>query len=729
MIPLYGISNFLIAITSLAISILVFVHGAQNKTNRIWVMLSMSIATYGFGAYMVSLSRSPDTAFFWWQIAYIGIIMIPIMFYHFVCSFLGIKRPRMLKIMYAVSFAYLLLCFLRRDIFLGQVSLFFKDSKIFAPGYWVYPASPFLKSFIIFFFIGTAIVSHIEMIKGYRKTASSKNRNQIRYFFLGTITGFIGGGTSFLPCFGIAMYPVFNIALIIYPLITSYTIFKYRLMELSVVITRTTIFVAVYSLLLGLPFAVAIGLRSWLMDAFGANWWTVPSGLMAIAATTGPFIYIYFQRKAEDMLLKEQRHYQEILKQAAQGMPRIRNLNKLLSFCVDMIMENVRISHAAIYLFEEKRKQYILKAGRGLMKDQPVSIQEMSGLVQWFKAHKDPIIYEEVKRRSEDNAQPIFNQLERQMRDISASLLVPEFLEDKLLGILLLGSKLSGKTYTTDDLNIFSVLASQSALAIENASLYENIETQVKERTKELVDVQKQLVHAEKLATVGTLAGGVAHEINNPLTAILTNVQMLLSDNELDRESLEMIEEATKRCKTIVQKLMTFSQKPMANTMMYQVNILDVIQHTVNFLKFQLEQENITLEVQADKNTYLVLANHDELGQVLTNIVLNAKDAIRQVKKSGTVYITISENENQTLISIKDDGAGIPKTILNRIFDPFFTTKEVGKGLGLGLSICQTIIEKHKGKILVETQINKGSTFIIQLPKFKQQPENTKTLK
>ncbi len=719
MIPLYGISNFLIAITSLAISILVFVHGARNKTNRIWVMLSLSIATYGFGAYMVSLSRNPDRAFFWWQVAYLGIIMIPVMFYHFVCSFLGIKRPRMLKIMYAASFAYLALCVLRRDIFLGQVSLFFKDSRIFAPGYWVYPASPFLKSFIIFFFIGTAIISHIEMIREYRKAASLKNRNQIRYFFLGTITGFIGGGTSFLPCFGIAVYPVLNIALIIYPLITSYTIFRYRLMELSVVITRTTIFVAVYSLLLGLPFAVAIGLRSWLMDAFGANWWTVPSGLMAIAATTGPFIYIYFQRKAEDRLLKEQRHYQEILKQAAQGMPRIRNLNRLLSFCVDIIVENVRISHAALYLFEGEKKQYILKAGRGLMKNQPVSIQEKSELVQWLKDHKDPLIYEDVKRRLEDNAQPIFNQLERQMRDISASLLVPDFLEDKLLGIMVLGNKLSGRTYTPDDLNIFSVLASQSALAIENASLYENIETQVRERTKELVDVQKQLVHAEKLATVGTLAGGVAHEINNPLTAILTNVQMLLSGDELDKESLEMIEEATKRCKTIVQKLMAFSKKPMESTMMYKINLLEIIQRTVDFLKYQLEQDNISLEVTAGKESYPVMANHDELGQVVTNIVLNARDAIKQIKKSGTVFITLLEEENWIKICIKDEGAGIPREILNRIFDPFFTTKEVGKGLGLGLSICQSIIEKHKGKIIVESELNKGSMFVLQLPKLK----------
>jgi C4-dicarboxylate-specific signal transduction histidine kinase len=234
------------------------------------------------------------------------------------------------------------------------------------------------------------------------------------------------------------------------------------------------------------------------------------------------------------------------------------------------------------------------------------------------------------------------------------------------------------------------------------------------------VEVQRQLTQAEKLATVGTLAGGVAHEINNPLTAILTNVQMLLSTGELDKESLEIIEEATKRCKTIVQKLMTYAQKPMESTMFYKINLLEVVNTAVNFLKFHLEQDNIKIIVNGHQGDYLVKGNHNELEQVITNIILNAKDAIKQINKSGIVEINLSQDEDSVNLAIKDEGKGIPQEIVPRIFDPFFTTKEVGKGLGLGLSICQAIIDKHNGKITVESEPNKGSVFTVQLPRVKE---------
>jgi C4-dicarboxylate-specific signal transduction histidine kinase len=300
---------------------------------------------------------------------------------------------------------------------------------------------------------------------------------------------------------------------------------------------------------------------------------------------------------------------------------------------------------------------------------------------------------------------------------------VPCFLEDTLLNIIVLGEKLSGRLYSQEDLDNFSILASEAALATENALLYGKIENEVKERTNELVYTQKQLVQAEKLATVGTLAGGVAHEINNPLTAILTNVQMLLSTGELDKESLEMIEEATKRCKTIVQKLMTYAKKPLESTMVYKINLLEIIGNVVGFLRYQLEQENIKIVVNASQDNYLVMGNHNELEQVLTNIILNAKDAIKQIKKSGIEKITLSQNEDSVNVEIKDEGKGIPKEIIPRIFDPFFTTKEVGKGLGLGLSICQAIIDKHNGKITVQSEPNKGSVFTVQLPRIKEKEE------
>lgn len=723
MIPWYGISNLLIGITSLGISLFVFLKGPKTKTNRIWTILTISIAIYGFGAYMVSLSKDVQSAFFWWQAAYLGIIMIPVLFMHFVCSFLDIKRPLLLKIIYSIGFVLLILNIFRRDLFMGNVSLFFADSRIFKSGYWAYPPSPILVFFIIFFFMGLALWSHIELIRGYKRADFIK-RYQIKYFLLGTVSGFIGGGTSFLPCLNIHLYPVLNILVVIYPLVTSYAIIKYRLMDVSITITRTGIFIAVYTFVLGLPFVlVALG-KDWLVSVLGLNWWIGPLVLMAALATGGPFVYIYFQKRAEAILLRVQRNYQEILKQTAMGMTRIRSPKKLLNLIVDSITDTVHISHSAIYLFDTKTEQFVLKAGRNLKSDQPELIDKKNTLVTWLMSQRAPLVYEEIKRKCEDEANPVFKDLEQQLRFLNATVVVASFLEDKMLDIIMLGDKELGKIYTSEDLNIFSVLASQAALAIENALLYENIEEEVRQRGKQLVEVQKQLVQAEKLATVGTLAGGVAHEINNPLTAILTNAQMLLADKKSfsqdSKESLELIEEATQRCRTIVQKLMAYAKKPLESAGVSEVDLLNVGRKAISFLSYQFEHENIKIITKAKEDSYLVNGNQNELEQVFTNILLNARDAIIKIKKSGTINITILKTDDWVKAEIKDDGIGIPNNIVNKIFDPFFTTKEVGKGLGLGLSICQAIIEKHNGLISVSSELNKGSVFTVQLPKAKQ---------
>lgn len=503
----------------------------------------------------------------------------------------------------------------------------------------------------------------------------------------------------------------------------AYAVVKYRLMNIKVAITRTGIFVAVYTLVLGTPFVIANWFKNWLIAVFGTNWWIFPSGLLVILATVGPFIYIYLNHKAEIRLLYEQHNYQKILIQAAREMARIRNLKRLLNLIVHTVTKTVRISHSAIYLFNSRSNQFILEASRSLKKIQPSSISKESPLILWLQNHKESLVYEEINRQAQEDFKFTFKELKEEMRFLNAAVIVPGFLEDRLLGILILGDKRSGKIYTSEDLNTFSLLANEAALAIENALLYENIEEQVRQRTKELMEVQKQLIQVEKLATMGTLAGGVAHEINNPLTTILTNAQMLLTsspiDNQLDRESLQLIEEATKRCRTIVQKLMTYAKKPLETIEVSEVDLLNVLKNVVFFLGYQLKQDNIKIITEAKEDAYLVRGNLNELEQVVTNMVLNAKDAIKKIKKSGNIYIILSESGDKIKIEIKDDGVGIPKELISKIFDPFFTTKEVGKGTGLGLSICQAIVEKHNGLITVQSELNRGSVFTVQLPKVK----------
>jgi signal transduction histidine kinase len=716
----YGLSNLLTGVTGASLAIFAFLRGSERRIVRLWFGFALSAAIYGYGGYIVTLAESAADALHWWRMAYIGIIFIPCFFVFFVYEFLEIKRKYVLYAVAIVSAAFLFLNLFSNRLFLNKCTLYFENLEWATPVYFIYPPGPFLIVFIIVGFFGLVSYGSFEMIVNYRRLSPIK-QTQVKYFLIAAVLGFIGGGASFLPCFGISYYPVSNFTVPLYFIIVSYAIMRYNLLDIKVAVTRTGIFIAVYTFVLGIPFVMAIKLRDRLFDGLGNNWWIVPLGSLAVLATAGPFIYIYFQQKAENRLLKEQRNYQRVLKQAGMEMSRIHNLQELMDLVLDIVVHEVRIAKCGIYIYDKNSDKFSLKAGHSNAQNNlVVNIENNNPLIKWFENYSELLVYEGIKQRLESDPGEILENIKREMEKLSAEVIVPSFLEESLLSLLVLGKKATSAIYTYEDIAAFSILSNQIAIAIDNAKLYENMEELVDKRTRELVDTQKQLIQAEKLATVGTLAGGVAHEINNPLAAILANVQILLAESngydEDSKESLELIEEATKRCRNIVQKLMVYAKKPLEQAQVKNVNLKDAVDSVVNFLEYQFKQDNIKISVNSPKEVCEVSGNQNELEQVITNIILNAKDAILKEKKKGEIDIAFDKSGNYVNLKIKDNGPGIPKDVLSKIFDPFFTTKDIGKGLGLGLSICQSIIEKHGGSIVVETKESIGTEFAIKLP-------------
>jgi two-component system NtrC family sensor kinase len=718
---IYSLSSISAAVFCLVLGSFVFIKRIGDKKCRIFGIASIITALWTLFPFVLSRVRDETTALLVARIIYIPAAFTAVIWLHFLLVVikerLSQRENRILFFSYALSLSILLFAFSR---------YFIRGTVRFAPHFAVIPGplyAIFISVFVIIF-----VLALKEIIYKF-KAAGGYQKNILTFIFISYAIGVFSAALHFGAAYLNKEPLPHDLFIIAYTTLFAYAILKYRLMDIRVAVTRTGIFVVVYTLVLGIPFSLSVFGRSWLIATFGQNWGLAPLILLTILATIGPFLYIYLQRRTEALILRKQRAYQDTLKQAARELSRIHNLKRLLNLIVHIVTKTVGITHSAIYLLEEQSQRFLLKATRNRKKDTlPILINKEEPLIEWLKNHKEILVYEEIHRKSYEGANPILKELDNQMKSLDAAIIVPGFLKDKPLGFLILGHKRSGEFYTPQDLDTLSVIANQAALAIENALLYENIEGQVRQRTEELMQVQKQLVQAEKLATVGTLAGGVAHEINNPLTAVLTNVQMLLADTaKLDadaKESLQLIEEATKRCRTIVQKLMTYAKKPLETHQMSRIDFLKVINNVVSFLEYQLEQENIKVIIQKEKNVYSVLGNANELEQVLTNLILNARDAIRKIKKSGYIYINLFEDMDWIKIEVRDEGAGIPKEIMPKIFDPFFTTKEVGKGTGLGLSICQSIVEKHGGKITVQSEVGKGSVFTVQLPKEKSKTTN-----
>jgi signal transduction histidine kinase len=226
------------------------------------------------------------------------------------------------------------------------------------------------------------------------------------------------------------------------------------------------------------------------------------------------------------------------------------------------------------------------------------------------------------------------------------------------------------------------------------------------------------------MSAIGQLAGGVAHEINNPLTGVLNNVQLIKLELESRKEFklkdfrqlLDIIEESAQRCARVTRALLDFSRRSRGEFAPLDIN--EVIESAFVLGSHELKLEGIEIVKKLSPNLPLVLGNSTQLQQVLLNLMSNAKNALKQIEKEKKLAVRTSFLSDKKLVRVEfsDNGCGIPRENLSKIFEPFFTTAEVGKGTGLGLSISYGIIQAHKGNIEVTSEEGKGTTFTISLP-------------
>ncbi len=243
----------------------------------------------------------------------------------------------------------------------------------------------------------------------------------------------------------------------------------------------------------------------------------------------------------------------------------------------------------------------------------------------------------------------------------------------------------------------------------------QTLERRVEERTRELQQVQDQLIRAGKMAALGELAAGVAHEINNPLTGVLTFSSLMLKkvdENHPWKKDLENIVQQTTRCRNIVKGLLDFARQRKPDKKESDVHTL--INNTLLLLEKQAPFQNIQIIKDFHPDLPKLLIDADQIQQVFMNILLNAADAMGG--NAGVLTIQTALKDGKAEISFTDTGCGIPSEHLSKLFDPFFTTKQTGKGTGLGLAISYGIIQSHNGEIEVESEMGKGSTFRIKLP-------------
>jgi PAS domain S-box-containing protein len=304
---------------------------------------------------------------------------------------------------------------------------------------------------------------------------------------------------------------------------------------------------------------------------------------------------------------------------------------------------------------------------------------------------------------------PIVREIMKKEEIVSAYV-VTLWSKEKIIGGIVVASR-TLREFSAADISLLIAVGSQVASAVDRSRLYE----ETRQAYENLRRTQEQLLHSEKLAAVGQLISGVAHELNNPLTAILGYSQLLTSGGEMGPRALDYVDKVYKqaqRTHRIVQNLLSFARQHKPERVLVRLNA--IIEDTLALRDYDLRMSQIRLHLNLAPNLPEVHADPHQIQQVFLNLINNAVDAILETGTEGDLWVYSGVENGQVFVEFQDSGPGVKDA--SRVFDPFYTTKPVGKGTGLGLSICYGIISEHGGTILVRNGPQQGATFRIELP-------------
>ena len=608
----------------------------------------------------------------------------------------------MILAFYSISFIFLIFDF---------TILFIKDVRpILSFRYYGIPG--ILFPFFVGSFIGITGYGHYVLFKYFRESRG-EIRNQIRYLLSATIIGFLGGGSTFLPVFNIEIFPFGFYLISVYVLIISYSIAKHRLMDINIVLKKGTTYVLLMLLLLIPSFLFILFSQKVFFSKISYLFTAIIVGLLFLVAFFFYRIKPQTERMVEQVLFKNRYDYRETLANFSKAMVSILDLQSLSRRIFETITQTMGVEKASLFLWNEEKAAYSLFESKNInVSAPPPHIPKDDPLPQYLQRMGEIIIREELAKGANISLlKDVFNK----MALLEAEVTIPFISKGQLVGMMNLGYKFTKDIYSHEDIELLTTLANQTAIAIENARLYEDLK-----RSKSYIR------RADRLASLGTLTAGLAHEIRNPMVAIKTLTQLLperLDDEEFRSQFLKIASGEVDRISSLVNELLDFARPSDPKWASEDINA--ILDGMILLVSTATKKKLITIIKNYASNLPSVQIDREQIKQVILNILLNAIDATSEhgnitvktrsfIKPGGEPYVQIE---------FTDTGCGIPGEHLEDIFNPFFTTKATGSGLGL--SISNQIVQDHKGYIDVESQLEKGSSFFINLPVHQDHPERS----
>ena len=712
----YAIVALINAITSTILGLFVYFKNRKAKTNRAFALFCLSVAVWSYAYYFWQIADNANEALFWLRGLMMGAIFISISFFYFILRLFNKVKERKKSLI----FGYLFFFF----FFLANFTPLFVKGVSPKLGFDFWPEPGILYHPFLFFWGFYAVYAVYLLFKEYHLATAGIKRNQIRYILIGTIVGYAGGITNYLLWYDIPIAPIGNWTATLYVAIVAYVIIKYRLMDIRLVIKRSTIFsgvviviTAVYAMaafLLGLVFfggvytfkvQVITGLIAALLVAFGFK----------------P-LYEWLKRTTDTFLFKGDYNPQELLADISGVLSRTLDLGKVVNILEEKIGGALRLKRVDVIILKDK--DFL---GR---KKSPKIKNVLGKIIAYFEKQKDVLVLDELKRKRADKVEfdESFHLIE-DLEKLNAALVVPLKLKEKLVGLFILDAKKSGDMFSNEDIQVLETIASQASVAIENAWLYgemkdfsKTLQKEVERQTKKLKDANIRLEQLDQAKS--EFISLASHQLRTPLSIIKGYLSMVLEGmcgeiNKEQKDYLVKVFSSNERLINLVEDLLTvsriesgrleFDPRPMA---------LDgLVENIISDSKSIASKKGLYLKyIKPEKPLVKVVADSLQIRQIIQNLVDNA---IHYTKKGGAT-IRLQEKNKKITFSIQDTGLGISSKEKLNLFEKFSRGKGMSKiyteGTGLGLYLAAKLIQIHKGRIWVESEgKGKGSRFCFEL--------------
>ena len=704
----FGLSLAFTAFINFGLGILVFAKKSTfRRVNVSFSVLSWAIAGWTLSVLMAYLFKDPSWKLFWGRTSFATSGIIPTAFLGFTLFFPREKRH--------LSLHHLFLIWLPSVLFL-IISYTDKIVHSLRTGSSTFNYGPVYPLFSMYF-IGYMLLAFFLLIITYKKSEGI-GRLQIKYSLLGMIfaTSFGLITNLLLPIVGISelnwLGPIFTVVLVGS---TTYSIVKHRLMDINIVLKKGTTY-ALLMLLLFIPSSLLIllfqkliyGHIHYLFSCFIFS-------LLLVVAVLFNRIKPQTEKAVEQMLFRNKYDYRETLGKFSKAMVSILDLQSLSTRIVETVTQTMGVEKASLFLWNEEKGGYFLFESKNIkMTASTPLLSKNNPLPHYLQKIGEIIIREELVKGT--NILEL-NEVIKKMSLLEAEVSIPLILKGELIGMINLGNKFNKDIFSHEDIELLSTLANQTAIAIENARLYEDLK-----RSKSYIR------RADRLASLGTLTAGLAHEIRNPLVAIKTLTQLLperLDDEEFRTQFLQIASGEVDRISSLVTELLEFARPSDPKLEMEDINT--VLDGMILLVSTETKKKQINIIKNYAPDLSPIQIDREQIKQVFLNILLNAIEATSENGKITVKTRTFTKpgGEPYAQIEFNDTGCGIPGEYIEDIFNPFFTTKSTGSGLGL--SISNQIIQDHRGYIDVESQLGKGSSFFINLPVNKDYPKRRKS--